>query len=55
MWHVYPEGGKKLTGDMIAIFKYLKGCQMEGGAGLYFATKENRTRINRFKLQEKRF
>ena len=42
-------------GDMIAVFKYLKGRHIEEGAILFTETLESRTRSNGFKLQEKRF
>ncbi|WP_411028220.1 hypothetical protein, partial [Salmonella sp. s60131] len=46
---------RRLRGDMIAMFKYLKGCHIEEGTGLFSMASETRTRGNGFKLQEKRF
>jgi len=46
---------RRLRGDMIAMFKYLKGCHREEGASLFAAALETRTRSNGFKLQERRF
>ena len=43
---------RSLKGDMIPIFKYLKGCHVKEGTGLFSTAK---TRSNGFKLQEKRF
>ena len=46
---------RRLREDMIAMFKYLKGCHVEEGAGLFSRAPETRTRSNGFKLQKKRF
>ena len=46
---------KRRRGDMIAIFKYFKGCHMEEGTSLFPPALEGRTRTNGFKLQERRF
>ena len=46
---------RRLRGDMIAMYKYIKGCHMEEGEKLFSAAPEKRTRSNGFKLQEKRF
>ena len=40
---------------MIAMFKYLKGCHVEEGTGLFSMAPDTRIRSNGFKLQEKRF
>ena len=40
---------------MIAMLKYLSGCHVEEGTGLFSRTPETRTGSNGFKLQEKRF
>ena len=34
---------KRLLGDKIATFKYLKGCHMEEGASLFSPALEGRT------------
>ena len=46
---------RRLSGDMIALFKYLKGCHTEEGQDLFSILPECRTRNNGFKLQEARF
>ena len=46
---------RRLRGDMIAMFKYLKGCPFKKGTGLFSMAPDTRTRSNGFKLQEKRF
>ena len=46
---------EKRRGDMIALFKYLKGCHREEGQDLFSILPECRTRNNRLKLQEARF
>ena len=46
---------RRLRGDMIAMFKYIKGCHIEEGERLFSAAPEKRTRGNGFKLQERRF
>ena len=46
---------RKLRGDMIALFKYLKGCHTEEGQDLFSILPECRTRNNGLKLQEARF
>ena len=40
---------------MIAIFKYLKGCQMEDRTSFFSLVLEGRTRTNGFKSQESGF
>ena len=46
---------RRLRGDMIAMFKYLKRCHVEEGVGLFSPALETRTRSNGCKLQEGRF
>ena len=46
---------RRLKGDMIAIFKYLKGCHLEDGAELFSVAPEGRTRTNGFKLIQNNF
>uniref|UniRef100_A0A670KF32 Reverse transcriptase domain-containing protein n=1 Tax=Podarcis muralis TaxID=64176 RepID=A0A670KF32_PODMU len=46
---------RRLRGDMIAMFKYIKGCHVEEGERLFSAAPEKRTRSNGSKLQERRF
>ena len=43
-----------MRGDMIALFKYLKGCHTEEGQDLVSILPECRTRNNGLKLQEAR-
>uniref|UniRef100_A0A670K9H8 Reverse transcriptase domain-containing protein n=1 Tax=Podarcis muralis TaxID=64176 RepID=A0A670K9H8_PODMU len=46
---------RRLRGDMIAMFKYIKGCHIEEGERLFSAAPEKWTRSNGSKLQERRF
>ncbi|KAF7248610.1 Flagellar biosynthesis protein FlhA [Varanus komodoensis] len=46
---------RRLRGDMISLYKYLKGCHKEEGQDLFFLMPECRTRNNQFKLQQPRF
>ena len=46
---------RRSRGDMIALFKYLKGCHTEEGQDLFSILPECRTRNNGLKLQEARF
>ena len=47
--------GKRQRGDMITLFKYLKGCHTEEGKDLFSIIPECRTCNNGLKLQEARF
>ena len=46
---------RRLRGDMIALFKYLKGCHTEEGQDLFSIIPECRTCNNGLKLKEARF
>uniref|UniRef100_A0A803SSL5 Reverse transcriptase domain-containing protein n=1 Tax=Anolis carolinensis TaxID=28377 RepID=A0A803SSL5_ANOCA len=46
---------RRLRGDMIAMYKYVRGSHREEGASLFSAALQTRTRNNSFKLQERRF
>ena len=46
---------RRLRGDMIALFKYWKGCHAEEGQDLFSILPECRTRNKGPKLQEARF
>ena len=46
---------RKLRGDMIAYFKYLKDCHTEEGQDLFSIIPECRTRDNGLKLKEARY
>ena len=46
---------RRLRGDMIALFKDLKGCHTEEGQGLFSILPECRARIHGLNFQEARF
>uniref|UniRef100_K7F118 Reverse transcriptase domain-containing protein n=1 Tax=Pelodiscus sinensis TaxID=13735 RepID=K7F118_PELSI len=46
---------RRLRGDMIAVFRYLKGCHKEEGENLFILASEDRTRSNGLNLQQGRF
>ena len=46
---------RRLQGDLIAAFQYLKGAYGKDGEGLFIRECSNRTRGNSFKLKEGRF
>jgi len=46
---------RRLWGDLIAAFQYLKGAYHKGGDRLFIRACSNRTKGNGFKLKEGRF
>ncbi|PKU41894.1 hypothetical protein llap_7802 [Limosa lapponica baueri] len=46
---------RRLWGDLIAAFQYLKGAYRRDGEGLFVRECSDRTRGNSFKLEERRF
>lgn len=52
---LFSLGKRRLRGDMIAVFRYIKGCHREDGQELFSMATETRTRNNGYKLQLPRF
>ena len=46
---------RRLQGNLIAAFQYLKGAYRKAGEGLFMRESSDRTRGNGFKLKEGRF
>jgi len=46
---------RRLQGDLIAAFQYLKGAYKQAGEGLFPRACRYRTRVNGIKLREGRF
>jgi len=46
---------RRLRGDIIAAFQYLKGAGKKAGEGLFTRSCSDRTRVHGFKLKEDRF